>query len=105
MGKVFDALTKTGLQSPGGTTQFYNSPADAMNQANAALSKAPSPQMVTAQPTNVQVSPGAPSPLPDGQTGPPEQGPPQLATSGGGPQFTTPQTNLPTVVKPSWPTC
>src|SRR5664279_4321789 len=103
MGKVFDALTKTGLQSPGGTTQFYNSPADAMNQANAALSKAPSPQMVTAQPTNVQVSPGAPAPLPDGQTGPQEQGPPQLSTSGGGPQFTnsTP-TNLPNVVKPSF---
>ena len=53
MGRFIGDLTKTGLQSPGGpgappSTQFYNSPADATGAANAALSKAPGPQMVDA---------------------------------------------------------
>src|SRR5664280_965368 len=125
MGQLLGALTKTGLQSPGGpggppSTTFYGSPADAMNQANAALSKAPGPAMVNAPPTSGQLTPGAPVPNAGPVPGPggvmpmdprsqaqiagdaENVNPPQLATSGGGPQFTTPQTNLPTVVKPSF---
>jgi hypothetical protein len=125
MGKLLGALTKTGLQNQGGpgmppSTTFYNSPADAMNVANAALSKQAGPSLVNAPPTSGQLTPGAPvanaAPVP-GPGGvmpmdPRSQAqiagdaenvnPPQLATSGGGPQFTTPQTNLPTVVKPSF---
>jgi hypothetical protein len=125
MGQLLGALTKTGLQSPGGpggppSTTFYGSPADAMNQANAALSKAPGPAMVNAPPTSGQLTPGAPVPNAGPVPGPggvmpmdprsqaqiagdaENVNPPQLATSGGGPQFTTPKTNLPTVVKPSF---
>jgi hypothetical protein len=122
----FESLTKTGLQSPAGpgappSTTFYSSPADAMNVANAALSKQAGPSLVNAPPTSGQLTPGAPVPNAGPVPGPggvmpmdprsqaqiagdaENVNPPQLATSGGGPQFsnTTP-TNLPNVVKPAF---
>ena len=104
MGHFFDNLTKTGLQDPSGNTTFYNSPVDAMNVANAALSKQPGPAMVNTPPTAVTVTPGQ-GQLPSGVAGPEpaEVGPPTVTTSGGGPQLvSTPSTNLPTVVKPTF---
>jgi hypothetical protein len=55
MGRFIGDLTKTGLQSQGGpgaspSTTFFNSPADAMNQANATLSKQAGPSLVNAPP-------------------------------------------------------
>ena len=104
MGKFFDSLTKSGLQDNSGNTTFYNSPTDAMNVANAALSKAPGPAMVNVPPTAAAVVPGQ-GQVPPGVAGPEpaEVGPPTLVTSGGGPQFTSPNdSNLPKVVKPSF---